>query len=282
MQTVSDILNNYVDNRSRVVADGGGVIRRACRPLRRLLGDLPAPIGQGAVDQYTETRTAEKLQAPSIRRELVVLRAAQILHCRKSQLPPPPALSLPPSNRPKMRVLTPDECQRLLWEARDRRLWRYILLGLATGGRRGALLELTWDRINFDDLVVDLNAPHPRAHRRKGRAVVPISKQVADQLRRFVPQDLSERVVAITKDQLHRWFREAATDAGLGLDVTPHTLRHTAATTMIRTVPLLIASRMLGHANTLITESVYIHTAPSDLRPAAEALDILVKRPKRR
>lgn len=281
MGSVSEILAAYTNDREKFVVDGGSAIRRLCRPLNRLIGSRVTPVNQEDVDMYASIRADEGVKPSTIRRELVVLRAAQRLHHRHKGLSAPLVFTIPPSSEPRKRVLTPDECHRLIWESRDHRLVLFIILGLATGGRRTALLDLTWDRIDFEGMSVDLHAPHPRAHRRKGRAVVPISPKVAKQLERFRPVDGSGRVVGLSKDQLHRKFREAATAASLGLDVTPHTLRHTAATTMIRSVPLIIASRMLGHANTLITERVYIHTAPSDLRPAANALDNLFRHQKR-
>jgi len=46
-----------------------------------------------------------------------------------------------------------------------------------------------------------------------------------------------------------------------------HALRHFFATRLIRAkVPLPIVSRILGHANTLITEKTYLHLCPADLQ----------------
>lgn len=47
----------------------------------------------------------------------------------------------------------------------------------------------------------------------------------------------------------------------------PHALRHFFATRLIRAkVPLPIVSRILGHANCLITERCYLHLCPADLQ----------------
>lgn len=45
---------------------------------------------------------------------------------------------------------------------------------------------------------------------------------------------------------------------------------------MVRSVPLVLASRMLGHKSTRITEAVYVHLAVNDLRPAADATAALL------
>lgn len=48
-----------------------------------------------------------------------------------------------------------------------------------------------------------------------------------------------------------------------------HSLRHSAASRMARHgVPMIIASRVLGHASTEMTSRVYTHLATEDLRAA--------------
>lgn len=74
-------------------------------------------------------------------------------------------------------------------------------------------------------------------------------------------------------------FRKAVKRAGLGSDVTPHALRHTAASIMVKSVPLIHASKMLGHSNTKITEAVYVHLLADDLRSAADATAALLPAP---
>ncbi|TMV85537.1 hypothetical protein FGG78_20735 [Thioclava sp. BHET1] len=72
---------------------------------------------------------------------------------------------------------------------------------------------------------------------------------------------------------IKRGFAAATQAAGLD-DVTPHTLRHTAAVHMAAAgVPMEKISQYLGHSNTATTERVYARFAPDHLRDAADALD---------
>ena len=48
-----------------------------------------------------------------------------------------------------MEILTPEEMQRLLIQAKEEGFYEMFLLDLATGMRRGELLTLQWDDINF-------------------------------------------------------------------------------------------------------------------------------------
>lgn len=269
--TISDILRAYEADRREVIAEPSRV-ESLTRALHRILGARPAAdFGPELVADYLATRQAEGLRQSSARRELITLSAA----LRLANVPIP-KVRLPRQGRPRTRVLTRDEVTALLEAATDPRLRMFVVLALATAARKAAICELTWDRIDLERRIIDLHAPHPRAHRRKGRAVVPISDELAEHLAAVRPANGQGRIVPVSGSTINAWFSVARKAAGLGPDVTPHVLRHTAATMMVRKVPLILASKMLGHANTAITEAVYVHLLAEDLRPAAEATGALL------
>ena len=75
------------------------------------------------------------------------------------------------------------------------------------------------------------------------------------------------RVLSIKKG-----FHAACERAGLE-GITPHTLRHTAASWMaMAAVPMFEISKYLGHSDTRITERRYAHLSPEYLRTAAKSL----------
>lgn len=60
--------------------------------------------------------------------------------------------------------------------------------------------------------------------------------------------------------------RVAAEDDTFPRDVTPHDLRHFAASTMLAAgLPLAVVARQLGHRSPAVTLGVYAHTLPDDL-----------------
>jgi integrase len=66
-------------------------------------------------------------------------------------------------------------------------------------------------------------------------------------------------------------FRRARDNAGLGPDVTPHTLRHTCATWKVQAgMPLWDVAGFLG-MTTKMVDDVYGHHAPERLRKVANA-----------
>lgn len=55
--------------------------------------------------------------------------------------------------------------------------------------------------------------------------------------------------------------------AGTGIEFTPHVLRHTRATELIRAgVPIEIVSKMLTHRSVTTTSETYIHLGVEDVR----------------
>jgi site-specific recombinase XerD len=70
-------------------------------------------------------------------------------------------------------------------------------------------------------------------------------------------------------------LRVFARDAGVSQRVTPHMLRHTAATLLLEDgVDLLFLQRLLGHEN-VSTTAMYAHVADASLRRALEKADLL-------
>ena len=70
-----------------------------------------------------------------------------------------PALGckLPPKKAREMQVLTREELQRFLIQAKFEGYYEVFLLDLATGLRRGELMALQWDDLNFKTGVLNVN-----------------------------------------------------------------------------------------------------------------------------
>jgi site-specific recombinase XerD len=71
--------------------------------------------------------------------------------------------------------------------------------------------------------------------------------------------------------------RYAEREAGLARRITPHMLRHTAATLLIETgVDIRFVQRMLGHSSIATTE-IYTHVSDEALRATLERADVLAR-----
>jgi integrase/recombinase XerD len=86
----------------------------------------------------------------------------------------------------------------------------------------------------------------------------------------------------LTAPAMRSRLAKAAKDAGLRTKVTPHMLRHTAATQLIEAgVDIRYIQRLLGHAS-LTTTEIYTHVSDRALRRVVSDADVLEKLLQRR
>jgi integrase len=243
----------------------------AWKNLEPVFGHLrPDQITRALTRAYATKERRRGLSDGSILRDLGVLRAI-IRHSDKSS---PAAIEMPPSPPAKSRHLTREEYRRLRDSAeRTPHLYLFIVLAYRTGGRAGAVTELTWDRVDFGRGQIQLGLGERRA---KGRATVPMTEDTAELL-------LSHRKAALTDYVIEyggkpvRSLKNAFAKAAERADVpwcTPHVLRHTAAVHMAESgVPMAEIAQFLGHTSEVVTYRVYARFSPGHLRRAASALE---------
>lgn len=224
--------------------------------------------------RYTAARRKQGKHDGTIWTELGHLRTVLTWARNARLIPFAPMIERPQKPAPKDRWLTRPEIDKLLAAPKAHHVQLAILLMLATAGRVSAVLELTWDRVDFRQGTINLrtNETGPR----KGRAVVPMN----DGLRAA----LSAAEKAATTDYVIEWaggpiarlrtgFNAAAKAAGVK-GVTPHVLRHTAAVHLVAAgTPMQKVSQYLGHSSISVTERVYARFAPDHLKAEAEILD---------
>lgn len=186
---------------------------------------------------------------------------------------PGTAFEFPQRPPPRDRVLTRDEYERLLRGCAQRHIRLFVTLALATAGRASAILELTWDRVDFERGQIRLSIGEGR---RKGRATVPMTNRARVALEEAFKIRTGPRVIEWAGKpvgSVKKSFGRAAVRAGLE-DVTPHTCRHTAAVWMIEGgASISEVAQYLGHTDERITFRVYARYRPEHLRKAAAALE---------
>ena len=245
-------------------------------------------VSQDTVDAYELKRMKGVIGRPSqqstIRRELGALRAC-INWCAdpKRRLLAPeqvPLFDLPPDGEPNDRWLKTPEIERLLAAAgevsarmgtRMGRGERFLWLGLETAARSEAIRQLTWDRVDFETWTIDYNVPG-RKRTKKRRAIVPVSERLRPVLQRMYEERLADDGHVLDSDaEVWSLIKRIAANAKVD-DVSPHVLRHTAATHMARRgVPLWLVAKILGNTLAMV-ERVYAKHCPDDLRSAVDAI----------
>lgn len=273
--TVADLWELYREEKNgRRVAVAMG---REWKALGPHFGHLkPGQIDVGTCRGYVAERRASGRHDGTIWTELGHLRTVMrwagpeghrlLSHAPKIERPAKPA--------PKERYLTHAEIDRLLSAPMAPHIRLAILLMLSTAARVGAVLDLTWTRVDLErgqiNLRVDATGP------RKGRAVVPINAGLRAALAQAREAARTEYVIEWAGERVKNiktGFYAAVRAAGL-VGVSPHTLRHSAAVHLVEAgVPIVEVAQYLGHSNPKVTYTTYGRFSPDHLRKAADILD---------
>lgn len=268
------------------------------KALEPHFGAMLAPeVSQKTVDRYLLKRTTGRLgrrvKAPTVRRELVALFAA-LNHCVRQQMLPASAVNpvtLPDAGEPRDRWLRLEEIQKLLAAAAKLRRGsklsrgeRFLWLALETAARKQAILDLTWDRVDFDARVIHYDVPG-RQKTKKRRASVPISSTLLPVLKRAHKERENDLVMS-HKGSVWATVQSIAIEAGVGepqpkpksgqkpraTGISPHVFRHTAATHMARNgVSLFTISKILGNSYQVV-ERVYAKWSPDNAKNTVDMI----------
>lgn len=252
-------------------------------------------------------KPARLVTAAGVRRELEDLRAAINYHRKEGYCREVVEVTLPEKSPPADRWLTRSEVAKLLWTCwRHRELqngkptakypWRHLarftLVGIYSGTRSSAICGAA-KKVQEGSGYVDLDQgvfyrrQHGRAETNKRQPPARLPRRLLAHMRRwatdrgddtisknFIVEYNGERIGEVNKG-----FAAAVVAAGLGPDVTPHILRHTAATWLMQNgADLWDAAGYLGMSVQML-ERVYGHHHPDHQSTAVTAITRKPRRP---
>ncbi len=270
-ELAADLLAAYLANRKDRNKPGAERLEWAHKPLVRHLGTRdPAYLTEPDFHAYTKKRLADGVAESTVRTELQALRAAMRWRLGGTA----PRVDMPSRPVPRDRWLTRDEADKLLSSCERRHIRMFIMLGLHTAARSAAILGLTWDRVDLTQRRIDYREPGARATRKR-RVPVPINDDLLPELVTAKERAETDYVIEWAGGRVESVKRGLAyTAARAGVPgVTPHVLRHTAATWMLQAgIPPWQVAGMLGHSDTRMVTETYGHHSPDHLRDAAASL----------
>lgn len=251
--------------------------RAADRAAHNISNLIPFWGSKRAEDVTTENCKAYAKGRPqaAARRDLETLRASLFYwHANKMALARVPAVHLPEKSAARERWLTRDEAKRLRLAARKHsHLYRFVILGLATGTRSGVLLGLRWEQLNLAAGVLTRRAPGETDAANKRNPPVRLKRSVVRLLRRWKAKDGKIPWVihydGVRIHSIKKSWAAACKEAGI-VDASPHTLRHTRATWLMQEgIDLWEAAGHLG-MSVRVLENTYGKHHPDFQSGAAE------------
>ncbi len=219
---------------------------------------------------------ADGLKPSSVARLWGVIGAAlRWAYARQEVTDIPPMVKVRVPETEGQRPLTVGELHALAGECLHEHQRRFLVLSLATAGRPGAVLDLTWDRVDFGTGTIALAVPGVD-HGKKRRPRVPMPESVQRYLE-------AERGVG----PVIRWHGRRLADhkrlwAGIaeraGVTVGAYGIRKACATWMRQEgVNEWDVRGMLGHRGAGGVTDRYAHWRPDYMRAAAESLERLIR-----
>lgn len=194
------------------------------------------------------------------------------------------------------KTLTADQCQALIEElmpcqgtekqlARGARNASMAIVMLETGIRVGELCGLRIDDLWYADQPVGNLVVRKEIAKTKKERQIPISRKLAETIKLMASNIWSNTndspnrfaffsnvdTIPLSTRTVERIILEAG-NAAFNLDVTPHMLRHTFASRMMRKTSSRIVQALLGHKSLQSTQ-IYMHPNSDDLRNAIDGSD---------
>ena len=219
---------------------------------------------------------AHRKAGPSTRRELAFLNAAiKYWHREHGPLKVVPVVVMPQKPMPRTNWMTRSEAARFLRVARKTsHLARFFIVGWYTGSRRDVILGLKWSMVDFKTRVMQ-RKEKGHVETKKKAPPLRMGNRLLSHLRRWKQMDDKKDVFVCAYKgrrilRLDDSWARARSLAGLPEHVTPHILRHTRATMLMKNrVNLFEAAKSLG-MSVAVLESTYGHHHPDWQKDAAD------------
>lgn len=273
--TVGAIYQAYVQDR---VLEAKPAVQRMKDAWKRLEATfdplLPHQVSKELCRSYSDTRYAQGVGEGTVHVELGYLRAALKFAARENWITMIPPVPLPHKPAPRDHHLSKDEAGALISAAATPHVRLFIILALTTASRAGALLELTWSRVDLERRVIRLANP-AIGRTRKGRATVPINDLALEALLEARKLALTEFVIEYAGDRVLSVKKGVAAAARrAGVKCSPHVLRHTAAVHLAENGHSMEEiAQYLGHNSPVTTFRVYARYSPGHLRKLGASLE---------
>jgi len=173
--------------------------------------------------------------------------------------------------------LTREQFRLLLTFVDEEVFHEVIVFAVSTMMRRGEIINLMWDDIDFSRKVIHVRNKKEFTVKGKHPRTIPMSEQIYRiLLKRRKPSGylfVGKNGQKLNPGCVSRRFKRYIRACGLSEQVHFHSLRHTGASWLIQEqVHLYTVQKILGHTSPIVTQ-IYSHLSDDNLREAIEQID---------
>ena len=255
--------------------------------LQRLYQKL---LTEGRVDRLEAQNQPKGLSPKTVRNINQVISSAMQLAIQQHLIPQDPTdgCALPKTEHREMQTLSADQLTAFLLEAKHSGVFEMYYIDLATGLRRGELLGLKWEDIDFSTQTLRVRRQVGRINGEVREAplktknayrTISLGTDAVDILKQQREKQPSSSYVfpgptggPIAPDSVLHMLHRVLDRAGLP-EIRFHDLRHTFATLALQNgVDIKTVSGMLGHFSAGFTLDTYAHVTTAAQRQAAETM----------
>jgi len=243
--------------------------------LKRLVphfGDLLlSKISPHHIEEYKKSRLDDRINPSTINRELACLKHMFTIAERFGKFEgknPVKEVNFLQERKRIMKILNKDEIGRLV-DAAIGPIKPIIIMALNTAMRKGEILDLRWNDIDFIEHYIYLKKTKSNVMRK-----VPMNSIVSGMLKKIKREDdyvFTNPATGLRYSDIFHPFKAACEKAKIR-DLRFHDLRHTAASLMVMGgVDLVTVKEILGHSTIEMTMR-YAHPTPENKRKAVSVL----------
>jgi len=247
---------------------------------------------KGRVERIESKEQPKGLSAKTVRNINQVISSAMDFAVAQKIISENPckAVALPKIEHKEMQTIPAEQLQAFLQEAKATGVYEMYYIELATGLRRGELLGLKWQDIDWKNGIIKVRRQVARVNgeiveaplkTKNSYRAVTISPQAIEVLKqqKAKTKELKEPYIfpspnggPISPDSVNNMLKRVLERAGIP-KVRFHDLRHTFATIALQNgVYIKTVSGMLGHFSAGFTLDTYAHVTTSAQKEAAQTL----------
>ena len=276
----------YIDNHIKPNIGSIPLEKLTTMDLQKLYRTL---LTKGRVERIEAENQPSGLSAKTVRNINQVISSALDLAVAQKIIPsnPTDACELPKVEHREMQTIPEEQLQAFLAEAKATGVYEMYYIELATGLRRGELLGLKWQDIDWKNGIIKVRRQIARVDgqiveaplkTKNSYRTVTISPQAIEVLKQQKAKTHDQYVFPspnggpISPDSVNNMLKRVLARAGIP-KVRFHDLRHTFATIALQNgVDIKTVSGMLGHFSTGFTLNTYAHVTTAAQKEAAQTM----------